>query len=83
MFSCLSGEAPQARLLHAEVSSATGDYQKYALSRILLRCCENFVLSPEYFDRMPEAKKEAIRNFFLSTMSKNDTGVHDPDLFLF
>lgn len=83
VFSYLSGEAPQARQFHAEVSTATGEYQKYALSRLLLRCCENFVLNPNYFDRMPEAKKGAIRTFFLSTISKNDTGAHDPDLFLF
>ena len=83
VFSYLTDEKRHACQLHAEISIASGDYQKYALSRLLLRCCENFVISPDYFDRMSEQKKNAIKGFFLSTISKNDTETQDENLFLF
>lgn len=83
VFSYLADEKHYASLFHVEISRASGDYQKYLLSRLILRCCENFVLSPDYYERMPSERKAAIQNFFMTTLFKNDTGVQDPNLYLF
>jgi hypothetical protein len=83
VFSYLANEKQYASRFHAEISQATGDYQKYLLSRLILRCCENFVLSPDYYERMSPGRKAAVQKFFMETLFKNDTGVHDPDLYLF
>lgn len=83
VFSYLTKEKQHARAFHDQISQSSGDYQKYLLSRLILRCCENFVLSPAYYDTMSPERKAAIQHFFMTTVLKNDTGVHDPNLFLF
>jgi hypothetical protein len=39
------------------------------LSRVILNHCENFVLSPTYFDSWSQAKKDAVIAYFAETIS--------------
>ncbi len=57
--------------------------QKYLLSKFILESCENFVISPQYYDSMPSERKEAICRFFTYTMFKNARDYEDKYLYLF
>jgi len=83
VFSCLASEQPCARALFANVVSAAGEYQKYALSKLVLRCCENFVISPAHFQTLDVGTRECIRQYFSKTIFENDPGTEDPRLYLF
>ncbi len=65
------------------VRSASEYYQRYLISKIILQHCENFVISPQYFDGMSQEKQEAIKSFFETTCSKNLPDFESEHLYLF
>lgn len=83
LFSYLQRDASQARLFLDRILRSHGPHQRYELSRLLLDSCENFVLSPAYFDAWSEEKRKVVRRFFVNTLLKSDLTFESPELYLF
>lgn len=66
-----------------EIINASGEYQLYLLSKTILRYCENFVISPEHFNLFSQQKIDAIKNFYLATVTQIDLDRNDENLMLF
>jgi hypothetical protein len=66
-----------------EISNASGEYQLYILSKTILRYCENFVISPQHFNLFSQQKIDAIKNFYLATLTQLDLDHNDENLMLF
>lgn len=60
-----------------------GYHQKYELSKIILNNCENFVVSPKYYDSWSSKKKEIVTNYFINTLFQGDLTVESEHLYLF
>jgi len=74
----------QALKPHAnKIITATGEDQLYLLSETILRYCENFVISPQHFNLFSQQKIDAIKNFFLATLTQIDLDHNDKNLMLF
>jgi hypothetical protein len=83
LFSYLRSDASQARAFLDRILGSHGPHQRYELSRLILDSCENFVLSPDYFDTWTDAKKSAVLAYFVRTLLKSDLAYESPDLYLF
>lgn len=59
------------------------DRQKYLLSKIVLHCCDNIVISPDLYDHLPDDTKEAMISFYTKTFIENAWESEDFRLFLF
>lgn len=68
IFSFTDGDATPVREYIHEILTTSGDYQKYLISRLLLLHAENFVVAPALFETWGDAKRDAIREFFLQTV---------------
>lgn len=62
---------------------ASGHYQRYLISKMILQHCENFVISPTYFATMSEDKKQSLIHFFDRTVLENQHEYEDARLYLF
>ena len=67
----------------SEVDNAEGDYQKYLLSKIIIKYCENFIISSDYYDNLEDHTREKILNFFTNNLSIEKRDEDNPNLFLF
>lgn len=65
------------------VLTATGRYQRYLLSRLILERSDNFVINPGLYARWSDERREAIRSFFVETIFKKDGHFEDQRLNLF
>lgn len=83
IFSYRDQEANIARTALDRILNSTGMHQLYEISRLILNNCENFVLSPKYVETWEAAKKETIRNYYISTILKGDMQFQSPGLYLF
>lgn len=83
VFSYLPDDAALARPRLNAVLSGEGHYRKYALSKLVLNNCENFVISPAYFDTWTPAKKEAVTDYFIHTLATGDLAHESEHLYLF
>jgi hypothetical protein len=66
-----------------KIITATGEDQLYLLSKTILRYCENFVISPQHFNLFSQEKIDAIKNFYLATLTQIDLDHNDKNLMLF
>jgi hypothetical protein len=66
-----------------EIINASGEYQLYLLSKTILRYCENFVISPQHFNLFSQQKIDAIKKFYLATVTQLDLDQNDENLMLF
>jgi hypothetical protein len=62
---------------------ATGSHQLYLISKLVLRHCENFVISPKYFRSLEQTKINSMIDYFTKNIFSNKTDYDNPDLFLF
>lgn len=76
-------DAEAMRTALRKVLEANGLEQMQGLSRLLLNSCENFVLAPDFYDTWPEDKREAIAEYVVGTVFKDDFGVDDDRLLVF
>lgn len=63
--------------------TAEKHYQKYLLSKLILNNCENFVVSPASYDDWPQEKRNAIRDYFVSTLLQGNLEVENEHFCLF
>lgn len=83
VFSFLKADATAASQYLDRTWNAAGMYQKYLLSKLILQHCDNFVIAPTYFDRFSDIQKNAILEFFKSTLFQNRDAFEDKHLYLF
>lgn len=82
-FSYLKSDLPLVRDGLHKILLSTGDYQKYELSKLILNSCENFVLSPQYFDEWNTEKESGVTSYFLQTLYESNLSFESELLFLF
>ena len=83
LFSYLSRDSVPAQAFLDRILRSHGQHQRYELSRLILESCENFVISPDYFDTWSEQKAITVREYFVRTTVESDLGYESPDLYLF
>ena len=83
VFSYLPHDAAPVKSALNRILSSEGVYQKYLLSKLALNNCENFVVSPSYFDKWSDAKKQAITDYFVETLAVGNLEVENQNLYLF
>jgi hypothetical protein len=83
LISYLPRDAAYVRATYARVLSATGEQQKYEVSRMILNHAENFVLAPSFVDSWTTTKTSAVLDLFLRTLIEPDFGIEDRDFMLF
>jgi len=82
VFSYTDEDSPQTKRYLDHLLAASGDFQKYLLSKLVLMHCENFVVSPNHFDKWPSARTNAICKFYVETLHY-DKEIEDANLYLF
>lgn len=83
VFSSLLEHAPHVRTAFDRVLSSSGHYQRYELSKLILKKCENLVVSPAHFDRLPRRQKAMITEFFTRNMGDMEHELDHPALDIF
>ena len=66
-----------------EIINANEAYQKYLVSKLVLRNCENIAISPSYFNSWSSDKKAEILNYFKNTMNSDLANYENFNLYLF
>ena len=66
-----------------ETLTSEGAYQKYLLSKLILNNCENFVISPTYYEEWREDKKADVMAYFTDTLITGNLNVENKNLYLF
>lgn len=71
VFSFLPEDAPYANFYLRDILFTSGRHQLNLISKIVLESCENFVVSPNYFEMISPESKEAMICYFAETISQN------------
>jgi len=81
--SYVSDDASMARAALDRLFAASGDYQKYELSKLIIDRIENFVLSPSHFASWSSGKVKIIQDAFVSTILSENHIPDNSELMLF
>ena len=83
LFSCRKEDKMCLDNYVEEIFRSNEAYQKYLISKLVLRNCENTVIAPKYFEQWSDKKKESIIDYFKRTMNSDLMGYEDVNLYLF
>lgn len=83
VLSYLSEDTALARLSLSPILSSSSHYQKYLLSKLILNNCENFVVSPAYYEKWNVKKKDVVLDYFKRTLLTGNLEVENACLYLF
>lgn len=83
LFSCLNKDAVYLDKYVDEIFNATDYYQKYLISKLVLRNCENTVFASNYYNQWSQTKKDAILKFFHDTLYADRADYENADLYIF
>ena len=83
IFSSIPCDAVYVNTYLHRILTSESYHQKYLLSKLILQSCDNFVMSPKYFELMPQDQKDAICQFFIDTILRNAEDHEDKRLYLF
>lgn len=83
LLSCLKEHKDAMDNMLNDIFTATGYYQKYLISKLVLRKCENIVFAPAALNSWPESKKKAILNYFTDTIYNTELDYDNEELYLF
>lgn len=83
LFSCLNEDAFYLDKYIDKIFEATNYYQKYLISKLVLRNCENIVFSPNYFNEWSQTKKDTILKFFHDTLYGDHMEYENSELYIF
>jgi hypothetical protein len=83
IFPYTKDDCGNARAMLDRVLSAERAYQKYELSKLILGAIENFLIAPAHFETWSAAKRDIIKNAFVSTVMARTKPAEHPDLMLF
>jgi hypothetical protein len=80
VFSYFRGERAQSHTAFGETWDASGDHQKYLLSKLVLRRCSNFVIAPNVFETFSESQIEVMQDYFDANIHPRSAELEDPRL---
>ncbi len=83
VFSYLSDHKKEATNIFNSLFLASSEKIKLEISKIVLRKCENFVLSPRVYETFNKDQKESIINYFKTTAIDFSYDTDDPKIYLF
>lgn len=83
VFSWLAEDDSPVKSYLQSISSSMGKYQLYLVSKAVIQSCDNFVISPAYFNFLSESQRNTITDFYAHTAFYDDNSFENPDLFLF
>lgn len=83
VFSYLPEDAALAKSSLSLILTSDGFYQKYLLSKLILNNCENFVVSPAYYDKWSPEKKRSVTDYFMQTLFTGNLEIENEHLYLF
>ncbi|PKO31115.1 MAG: hypothetical protein CVU36_06915 [Betaproteobacteria bacterium HGW-Betaproteobacteria-9] len=83
VLSCLTEHSKQVETSFDRLLSSRGALQLYELSKLILRKCENIVLSPMLYDAFSHRQKETIAMYFERNIAGQSFDAEDPQIFLF
>lgn len=83
LFSCRKDEKLYFESYLQDIFNASGEYQKYLISKLILRNCENTFFSPKYFDTWDEKKKTDILDYYHKTCFSDLVEYENTNLYLF
>ena len=83
VFSYLPEDSALARSTLSPILSSNSHYQKYLLSKLILNNCENFVVSPAYYEKWNAKKKDVVIDYFKRTLLTGNLEAENEYLYLF
>jgi len=83
LFSYLQQNHAQIHQAFINVLGSNGHYREYELSKLILRKCENFVISPYLYDQFGNKQKDVITYYFQRNVPGQSHEMDDYRLFLF
>jgi len=83
IFSYVAADRGAAEAAFGDIWAASGHYQKYLLSKLILRRCSNFVIAPKVFDTLSNEQTELMLTYFDGNIPPRTMDLDDPRLFLF
>ena len=83
VFSFIAEQKREAESAFGYIWTATGPYQQYELSKLILRKSQNVAIAPDLFDTFTEQRKEIVRQYFMRNVASQSFEQEDPNLFLF
>lgn len=83
VFSYAPPDASMARQMLDRILSSSGEYQKYEISKLIISRIENFLISPNVFEKWNKGKIDAIAKAFASTILNDSPLSDDSRLMLF
>ena len=83
VFSAIPKDAQFADVYLQRLLTAEPYLQRYLLSKLILQCCDNFVVHPHYYASMSLERRAAVCGFFSLTLLKNEEDHEDRRLYLF
>lgn len=83
LFSCRREDERYMNLYIDEIMNANEAYQKYLISKLVLRNCGNIAISPSYFNSWSSDKKAEILSYFKDTMKSDLSSYENLNLYLF
>ena len=63
--------------------AASGHYQLYELSKLILQRCENLVIAPRHYDSFTSQQRRTILEYFKKNSGGNELKIESPDIYLF
>ena len=83
VFSALRRDASFMDEYIHRIRTAEAYLQRYLLTKLIVQNCDNFVISPDYYDGMSQERRDAIRHYSARTVLSNDEEHEDPAVYLF
>lgn len=83
VFSCLAPDSVLMAERFSSLHAASGAYQLYELSKLILQRCENLVIAPRHYESFSSRQREAIEEYFRKNTGGDEFKVESPDIFLF
>ncbi len=83
VFSCLAQDSILMAERFSALFSASGPYQLYELSKLILRRCENLVIAPKHYESFSSQQRQAIEEYFRRNTGGHEFNVENPEIFLF
>jgi hypothetical protein len=83
IFSFLADQRSQVETAYGDVWAATEQHQRWLLSKLVLRKCENLVLAPLLFDTLSAGQKDIIRTYYRRNILDQTFELNDLRLTLF
>ncbi len=82
-FSYYASERNCAIQAFDHIFNATGHYQNYLISKLILKKCENFVLAPDLFKNFGSKQVELVTNYFERNICGQVYDNDAPEIYLF